>query len=643
MKAVILAAGMGTRLRPMTEKLPKGLIEIEGNTLLKKSLKHLNEKGIKETIIVTGYLGDQIKSKFGENFQGMKIQYVPNEDYATTGSMYSLSKAKELISNSDILLLESDLIYESKALSTLIQSNNKSSILVSALLNSGDDVYICTNDEGRLANLGKNISDENKKNAKGALVGISKLSNDFLQQLFQTAEEDYQKGEKEYHYEETIHATNIKGHPIHTDYCENLTWIEIDNENDLRKAKEEIYPKIFTNSNNKINEKKEEEKVKKEESESYTTFPKVKRNVLLNPGPATTTDTVKYAQIVPDICPREKEFGDVMRYINDNLIEIAGGNIEEEACVLFGGSGTAAMDATINSVVPPSKKILVINNGAYGERITKIAQAYNIGYVELKFEWDSLPDLIQIEQQLKDNPEISCVAMIHHETTTGLLNPIKEIGRLVKSYEKVFIVDTISSFAGVPIDIKEFNIDFMMSTSNKCIQGMAGVSFVICSKEQLKVIKEYPRRSFYLSLYDQYEYFTKNYQMRFTPPVQTLYALKKAIEEFLEEGYENRVKRYSNNWEILRKGIENIGLKVLTKSEEESKILITILYPKNQNFEFNKLHDKLFENGFTIYPGKVGKINSFRLSNMGAINEHDIKKFLFNLKNVLIEMGVKHD
>jgi len=637
MKAVILAAGMGTRLRPMTQSLPKGLVEIGGKTLLEQSLDNLKKEGVKEVIIVTGYLGEQIKLKLGEDFQGMKLRYVQNENYENTGSMYSLSKAKELISNSDILLLESDLIYESKALSTLIQSNNQNSILVSALLHSGDDVYICTNDEDQLTNLGKNISEESKRNAKGALVGISKLSNEFLQQLFRTAENDYQKDEKDYHYEETIHATNIKGYPVYTDYCKNLNWIEIDNENDFKKAKEEVHPKILANLNNKDKDKD------KTCYEKRTVFPEIKRNILLNPGPATTTDTVKYAQIVPDICPREKEFGDVMKYINDNLIEIAGGTIEEEACVLFGGSGTAAMDATINSVVPKSKKILVINNGAYGERIAKIARAYNIGCVELKLEWDSLPDLMQIEQQLKDDPEISCVAMIHHETTTGLLNPVKEIGRLVKSYGKVFIVDTISSFAGVPINIKEFNIDFMMSTSNKCIQGMAGVSFVICNKEQLKVIKEYPRRSFYLSLYDQYEYFTKNYQMRFTPPVQTLYALKKAIEEFLEEGYENRVKRYSNNWEILRKGIEGLGLKVLTKSEEESKILITILYPENQNFEFNKLHDKLLENGFTIYPGKVGKINSFRLSNMGAINEDDIKDFLFNLKNVLIEMDVKHD
>ena len=368
---------------------------------------------------------------------------------------------------------------------------------------------------------------------------------------------------------------------------------------------------------------------------------KVKRTILLNPGPATTTDGVKYAQVVPDICPREKEFGAVMESVSKDLTKIAGGDNEKYICILFGGSGTAAMDCVINSVVPPNKKILIINNGAYGERMVKIAKAYSIKHTELKFELDMFPDLNDIENALKNDPKIGYVSMIHHETTTGLLNPVKEIGALVKKYGKTFIVDTISSFAGVSINIKEFNMDFMMSTSNKCIQGMAGVCFVICKINELEKIKDYPRRSFYLSLYDQYEYFKKNYQMRFTPPVQTIYALRKAIDEFLEEGYENRVARYTKSWEVLRKGVKDLGFRILTKQEEESHILITLLDPKDDNFNFDVLHDKLYEKGFTIYPGKVGKKNTFRLANMGAIDHKDIENFLKELKQTLKEMGLK--
>ncbi len=366
----------------------------------------------------------------------------------------------------------------------------------------------------------------------------------------------------------------------------------------------------------------------------------IERKILLNPGPATTADTVKYAQVVPDICPREKEFGDLMESISRDLTHIAGADESQYTSVLFGGSGTAGMDAVINSVVPPGKKILIINNGAYGERMVQIANAYRIAHVELKFEWDSLPGLDEVVQTLTKDADIACVAMIHHETTTGILNPIKAIGELVKKYKKVFIVDTISSFAGVRINIKECNIDFMMSTSNKCIQGMAGLCFVICKKDELNKIKDYPRRSYYLSLYDQYDYFIKQHQMRFTPPVQTIYALRKAIDEFLEEGYENRVARYTKSWEVLRKGVEALGFKILTKPEDESHILITLFYPEDPRFDFDKLHDRLYEKGFTIYPGKIGKGGTFRIANMGAIDYRDIEEFLAVFKKTLEELKV---
>lgn len=366
----------------------------------------------------------------------------------------------------------------------------------------------------------------------------------------------------------------------------------------------------------------------------------VKRNILLNPGPATTTDSVKQAQIVPDICPREKEFGDVMEFVSEHLKKIAGGD-EDYICILFAGSGTAGMDSVINSVVPPDKKILVINNGAYGERMVKIAKAYSIPCIELKFEWGTLPDLNKVEETLKNDKDVAAVSMIHHETTTGMLNPVKEIGEIVKKHDCVFIVDTISSFAGVPFDIKDYKIDFMMSTSNKCIQGMAGCCFVICKKDSLDKIKDYPKRSFYLDLYSQYNYFKEKYQMQFTPPVQVLYALKQAIIEFEKEGAENRHKRYLKSWETLVKGMKEIGFKILLKDGEESHILTTFLDPEDNNYDFNKMHDLLHKKGFTIYPGKIGKKGTFRLANMGAIDHKDIKDFLEALKEVIKKMDLK--
>jgi 2-aminoethylphosphonate-pyruvate transaminase len=366
----------------------------------------------------------------------------------------------------------------------------------------------------------------------------------------------------------------------------------------------------------------------------------IKRNILLNPGPATTTDTVKKSLVIPDICPREKEFGDLMQEIRTDLVKIAKGD-EEYTTVLFAGSGTAAMDSTISSSVPPNKKILIIINGAYGIRFAEIAKTYNIETIELKFEFGKKIELDKVEQILKNNNDISCVAVTHHETTTGILNPIKKIGSICRKYNKTFIVDTISSFAGVPIDIKEFNIDFMMSTSNKCIQGMAGLAFVICKKKELEKLKSIRARNYYLDLYKQYEYLEKNNQTRFTPPVQIIYAFKQAIKEFFEEGLQNRIKRYRENYRVLKEGLHKLGFKFLMGTDvEESNILTTIYYLDHENFNFNTLHDKLFERGFTIYPGKITELNTFRLAVMGAINKDDIKDFIHNLEDVLKEMEI---
>jgi 2-aminoethylphosphonate aminotransferase len=379
----------------------------------------------------------------------------------------------------------------------------------------------------------------------------------------------------------------------------------------------------------------------------------VKRKILLNPGPAATTDSVKLSQIVPDICPREPEFSRVMEEISKSLVKIANPkNPNDYACTLFGGSGTTGMEVIISSVVPENKKILIINNGAYGERMTKIAKAHNIPLVEHFTEWGSLPDINELENELSKDTEnqIAVVAMVHHETTTGILNSVKEFGEVAKKHGKIFIVDAISSFAGIPFGMEDYGIDFMVSTSNKCIQGMPGVCFVISRKDSLEKTRDIARRNFSLNLYDQHTNFEKNKQMRFTPPVQVLYALEQAIFELEDEGgVEARHKRYSENWETLNKGMLRLGFKIFNPRVPQSRILTTYLEPENPNYNFNEMHDKLYERGFTIYPGKLmpmeGQRGTFRLANMGAINKKDILNFLEALEEIMKGMNflIKND
>jgi 2-aminoethylphosphonate aminotransferase len=366
----------------------------------------------------------------------------------------------------------------------------------------------------------------------------------------------------------------------------------------------------------------------------------IERKILLNPGPATTSNSVKQAQIVPDICPREKEFGVLMNGVREDLVKIASSSLDKYTCVLFSGSGTAGVEAAISSVVPRKNKILIINNGVYGERMVEIAKIHGISFHELKVKLDEVPRMEEIERILDYDKEIECVAVVHHETTSGILNPIKEIGDIAKRHNCIYIVDAMSSFAGIRFDVEDCGIDFLVSSSNKCIQGMAGLSFVICKKEELEKLGDQRARTHYLNLHKQYEYFKGKGEMRFTPPVQTVYALRAAIDEFFEEGADEREKRYFRNWDVLTMGLREIGFKFLLREGIQSKILTTVVEPENLEFDFEKLHDLLYDKGFTIYPGKIGDRKTFRLANMGAIDHQDIEMFLVALRETLREMGI---
>jgi len=361
----------------------------------------------------------------------------------------------------------------------------------------------------------------------------------------------------------------------------------------------------------------------------------IKRNILLNPGPATTSDTVKLAQVVPDICPREKDFGDVMEFVSEELTNFVGSN-DKYTTILFGGSGTASVEAILSSVVDDGT-ILIINNGAYGKRMCEIAEIYNLNYIEFKsspikeINLSELEEIIKkhnLENMRSDKTPISHIAVIHHETTTGILNNIKLIGSICEKYKIDMIVDAMSSFAGIPINMDEMNIKYLASSSNKCIQGMAGISFVIANKESLETTKNIKQRNLYLNIYKQYSYFKDNYQMRFTPPVQVLYALKQAITEAKEETIEKRYERYKECCKILWDGLDKLNLKKLVNEKASSMLLTSIIEPKIEGYCFDDLHDYLYNKGFTIYPGKVSSENTFRIANIGQIYPENMSKFI---------------
>ncbi|MFG6355510.1 MAG: 2-aminoethylphosphonate--pyruvate transaminase [Acetatifactor sp.] len=366
----------------------------------------------------------------------------------------------------------------------------------------------------------------------------------------------------------------------------------------------------------------------------------IKRNILLNPGPSTTTDTVKMAQVVPDICPREKEFASLMRGLRRDLVKIVHGDQEKYTSVLFCGSGTINIDVCLNSLLPENKKILIVNNGAYSQRAVEICQYYGLPHIDLRFPVDQLPDLSLVEKALAENEDIALVHTTHNETGTGILNPIREIGELAHRYNAVFTVDTTSTLAMRPIDIEAENIDFCMASAQKGLMAMTGLSFIIGNREIIERSRSYPRRSYYCNLFLQYDCFEKTGEMHFTPPVQTIYATLQALKEYFVEGETEKWNRHTRVFNAIHEGLDELGFRDLIRREWQAGLVVSVLYPDDANWDFEKIHDYCYERGFTIYPGKVARTDTFRLCALGAIDEQDIRDFFAVLREALQKYGV---
>lgn len=366
----------------------------------------------------------------------------------------------------------------------------------------------------------------------------------------------------------------------------------------------------------------------------------VKRNILLNPGPATTTDTVKYAQIVPDICPREKEFGDVMRALSADLVRVVHADPEKFSAVLFCGSGTVNIDACISSLTPADKKILIVNNGAYSDRGREVCDAYHMDYVNLLLPYDKPASPEALEEALAAHPEVGVVYACHHETGTGLLNPIRELGAAAHRHGCTFIVDTTSSYAMLPIHMEEDNLDFIMASAQKGLMAMTGLSFVIGRTEILEASRNYPTRSYYTNLYMQYAFLKDKGEMHFTPPVQTIYAAVQGMKEYWQEGEQAKYARHRAVYTVLRDGMEELGFRTLTRREDEAGLVVSLLYPDDPAWNFEKIHDYCYARGFTIYPGKLAQQGAFRLCSLGALQPQDARDFLAVFREALAHAGV---
>ena len=349
--------------------------------------------------------------------------------------------------------------------------------------------------------------------------------------------------------------------------------------------------------------------------------------ILLNPGPVNVSPRVTAALARGDLCHREPEFADVLDSVRSRLISAfaPGGGF---TAVVLTGSGTAALEAAVTSVLSERGRLLVVANGVYGERIAAMAAAARLPHTVVEGAWTAPPDVDAIGGALRE-PGIEAVAMVHHETTTGLLNPVAAVGRLARAHGKLFLVDAVSSLAGDPLDLEAVGADLVVGTAGKCIQAFPGMAFVLVRREIMARLATHPRRSLYLSLPAHHEAQERR-TIPFTPAVQLAYALDEALAELLEEGVVARTARYASAAALLRRGFARLGLGFVLPPELRSSSVTALWLPAGRTYA--ALHDGLKARGFVIYEGQ-GRLarEIFRVANMGAAVDEETIADLFRV------------
>jgi 2-aminoethylphosphonate-pyruvate transaminase len=369
-------------------------------------------------------------------------------------------------------------------------------------------------------------------------------------------------------------------------------------------------------------------------------LPTAKDKLLFTPGPLTTSLDVKQAML-HDAGSWHHEFNAKVAGIRNALLGVAG--VSRDAgweCVLLQGSGTFGVEAVFLTGVPPSGKVAILSNGAYGERMVLMLQHARIPHVVLRTPEDVPNDPRALDELLALDPDITHVAAVHCETTTGILNPIAELGAVARRHRKTYVVDAMSSFGAYPIDLEACGIDYIISSANKCIEGVPGFSFILCRRAVLLATEGWAR-SLSMNLLDQLRGFEKNGQFRYTPPTHALLAFERALAELaMEGGPAGRARRYQENHATLIQGMAALGLPPYLRPEVQGHIITSFAYPVSPAFQWPDFYARVAEKGFLLYPGKISKADTFRIGNIGRLFPSDMRAVVHAIREALTEMGV---
>ncbi|MEI6215196.1 MAG: 2-aminoethylphosphonate--pyruvate transaminase [Desulfuromonadales bacterium] len=362
--------------------------------------------------------------------------------------------------------------------------------------------------------------------------------------------------------------------------------------------------------------------------------------LLFTPGPLTTSRSVKEAML-HDVGSRDSVFIEKVRSVRTDLLRLAG--VSQESgyeSILLQGAGTYGLEAVVSCAIPKTGHLLLVINGAYGHRLKKIADIHQIRTTGLVYQENETPQAEDVKSVLDKDGSITHVSIVHCETTTGMFNDIEAVGRVVAGFQKEYIVDAMSSFGAVPIDFAACHIDYLVSSSNKCIEGVPGFSFIIARRSCLLKTKG-QSRTLSLDIFDQWEGLEQNGQFRFTPPTHTISAFHQAVAELLEEGgVTGRARRYKENYALLVQGMRTLGFREYLEAPKQGYIISSFLYPADPKFDFDDFYNRLNGQGFVIYPGKLSHADCFRIGNIGKIYPQDIGNLLKAIESVIEKMNI---
>lgn len=611
LKAIILSAGEGRSLFPLTKDRPKTLLPIGGSSVLERLLGQLQRFGISEAIVVVGYKKEGVFEalKNMRKQSGMRVRLVENEHYATTNTLYSLWMAEKHCLGSPILLIDGDVVCDDEILARVLQASQEAVLAVDSCRVMGEEeIKVRAGRSGHVLALGKEIAE-----GSAEFLGIAKFSALLSRDLFRTAKRILDADHQAEYYEAAFSQLCHHGRKLYALDVAGKQWVEIDFLTDYEEAL-----RLFGS---------------RQELREFHTSRRTHRQYLFCPGPVLISSKVREALIASEIGHREVEFSELLNRVRMKLARVFGvKNFHKYADVVLTGSGSAANEAVLGTA-GPGKRLLILSNGEFGERLIDLAKFLELDVEALKLRWGLPIHVEEVERLLRRN-RIDAVCIVHHETSTGMLNPIDRIGALAKRYHKEFYVDAVSSIAAVPVDVEENEITFCTGSANKAIASVPGLSFVCGKKAAFDALKTARSRSRYLDLYKHFYYHERHYQTPNTPAVNLFFALDAALDDILGTGLERTFAKYQALATQLRLGLKELGFQFFIPEENMSPVLTTVELP--QGFEADEFHDRLKRLGYITYPGKgVLRDRVFQVANIGELSARHVTAFLRALAQVI--------